>query len=83
MATVLEELKQAQATLAARYRALVADSSLAGGKPDAGKSAVGHVAYRSQLFKELQELNKMIADEALNATGADATVFEIQSEAEI
>lgn len=77
MATVLQNLMTRKANIAAELAAMVSTS--AGGKPDAGKSGVGHVAYRMSLIEELKLINEAIDKETMNSADGDATVFEIHS----
>ncbi len=78
MATVLQNLLTRKANIAAELAAMSATS--AGGKPDAGKSGVGHVAYRMSLLEELRLINESIDKETLNSSDGDSTHFEIVSE---
>lgn len=77
MATVLQNLQTRLAAIAAELAAM--SPTAAGGKPDAGKSGIGHVAYRLSLLQEMDMLQKQIDHEALNSGGGDATAFEILS----
>jgi len=78
MATVLENLQTRLANIAAELAAM--SSTSAGGKPDAGKSGVGHVAYRLSLLQEMKAIQEAIDKEALNSTGGDGTCFEVVTE---
>jgi len=78
MATVLENLQTRLQHVSEELAALTSTS--AGGKPDAGKSGIGHVAYRTSLLQEINMLQDAIDKEALNATGGDSVSFEIVSE---
>ena len=77
MATVLQNLQTRLAAIAAELAAM--SPTAAGGKPDAGKSGVGHVAYRLSLLQEMKQIQEMIDVESLNSGGGDATAFEILS----
>lgn len=77
MATVLQNLMTRKANIAAELAAMVSTS--AGGKPDAGKSGVGHVAYRMSLLEELKAIEELIDKESMNSGDGNATVFEIHS----
>jgi hypothetical protein len=59
MATYLENLTTRRDAIATELAALT--NSLAGGKPNAGASGVDHVGYKDGLYRELAELDKLIA----------------------
>ena len=70
MATELENLKTRRATITARLAALT-DGTGIGDKPNAnGGQAVDHVGYKDGLYRELAEINKLIAH--LIATDVDS-----------
>lgn len=66
----IDDLRAARDALAAKYRALVEDTTntVAGSKPDADGSA-RHIAYRAQVWAELNQIDKAIA--AMVASGGD------------
>ena len=75
MATYLENLTTRRNAVAAELAAITSTS--AGGKPDAGKSGIGHVAYRSSLLQELEQLDKLIDKASVNEGGDDGTIADV------
>lgn len=59
MATYLEDLTARRNAIAAELAAMSATA--AGGKPNASATGVDHVGYKDGLYRELGELNKLIA----------------------
>ncbi len=76
-ATLFENLTTRKNAIGVELAAMSATK--AGGIPDAGKSGVGHVAYRMSLLEELKLLEAQIEQEGLNATDGNATTFEFHS----
>lgn len=81
MATLIENLTARKNAIGVELAAMSATT--AGGKPDAGKSGIGHVAYKDGLYRELEWIEKAIEREGLNVTDGNATVFEITTFGEV
>lgn len=64
MATYLENLTARRAAIAVQLAALSATA--AGGKPNAAATGIDHVGYKDGLYRELEMLDRLIA----NAGGA-------------
>ena len=77
MATYIENLEARKLAIAEELAAM--SSTAAGGKPDSGKSGIGHVAYKDGLYRELEMIEAAITRAALNATDGNAGIFEIVS----
>jgi len=58
MATYIENLTSRKEAIGRELAAM--DATKAGGKPDAGKSGIGHVAYRMSLLDELSKIEALI-----------------------
>lgn len=81
MATLIENLETRKAAIGVELAAMSATT--AGGKPDASKAGVQHVAYRLSLLQELKMLEEQINREGLNATDGNATAFDVVSYVEV
>lgn len=57
-------------------------SSAAGGKPDASKSGVQHVAYKDGLYRELAQIREELRELDLNGSDGNELVYEIQTQVE-
>lgn len=77
MATYIENLTTRKEAIATELAALT--STAAGGKPDGGKSGVGHVAYKDALYRELEMIEKLLDKANINSGSADSTLVDILS----
>jgi len=73
----LSNLVTRRNTIATELAALT--SSLAGGKPNAGKAGIDHVGYKDGLYRELEFLNSEIDRLGGDGTDGGTTTFEIES----
>lgn len=76
MATHLENLITRKNAIGVELAAM--DPTKAGGKPDAGKSQVNHVAYRLSLLDELAKLEGLINTAQANASIDSGEYFSLE-----
>lgn len=76
MATYIENLNARKEAIGVELANMSATT--AGGKPDAGKSGIGHVAYRMSLLEELKALEEMITAAKTDANLDSGNYFSLE-----